>query len=98
MQNQIIVTGGAGYIGSHTVIELIEAGYEPVVIDDFRNSQPWILDRITEISGKPVISYAIDCGDEAAVLGVFEKHREATGVIHFAAYKAVGESMQKPAL
>jgi UDP-glucose 4-epimerase len=98
MQNQIIVTGGAGYIGSHTVIELMEAGYEPVVIDDFRNSQPWILDRIAEISGKPVISYAVDCSDDTAVINVFEKHRGALGVIHFAAYKAVGESMLKPTM
>lgn len=96
MSQEIIVTGGAGYIGSHTVVELINAGYTPIVIDDFRNSQPWILERITEITGKNVIGYAIDCNDEAELNSVFEKHPNALGVIHFAAYKAVGESVQKP--
>ena len=97
MQNQIIVTGGAGYIGSHTVVELIEAGYEPVIIDDFRNSKSWIIDRIEEITGKNVTFYAIDCSDEKAVTEVFDQHKEAVGVIHFAAYKAVGESVKEPA-
>lgn len=98
MQNQIIVTGGAGYIGSHTVVELIEAGYEPIVIDDFRNSKSWIIDRIESITGKNVIFYPVDCTDEQAVLEIFQKHKEATGVIHFAAYKAVGESVQDPVM
>lgn len=98
MSQQIIVTGGAGYIGSHTVVELIGAGYEPIVIDDFRNSKNWILDRIEEITGKKALCYGIDCSDEKAVLEVFQKHKEAVGVIHFAAYKAVGESVQKPTM
>jgi len=98
MSQQIIVTGGAGYIGSHTVVELIGAGYEPIVIDDFRNSKNWILDAIEEITGKKVLCYAIDCSDEKAVLDVFKKHADAIGVIHFAAYKAVGESVQKPTM
>ena len=96
MSQQIIVTGGAGYIGSHTAVDLINAGYEPIVIDDFRNSKNWILDRIEEITGKKVLCYAVDCSDAQAVLAVFQKHKEALGVIHFAAYKAVGESVQKP--
>jgi UDP-glucose 4-epimerase len=95
---EIIVTGGAGYIGSHTVVELIESGYTPVVVDDFRNSKAWIIDRITEITGKPVVSYAIDCTNEAALTDVFKKHANAAGVIHFAAYKAVGESVQNPVM
>jgi len=98
MSNQIIVTGGAGYIGSHTVVELMDAGYEPIIIDDFRNSKNWILDRIEEITGKKVACYSVDCSDEKAVLDVFEKHVDAIGVIHFAAYKAVGESVQKPTM
>jgi len=96
MNNQIIVTGGAGYIGSHTVVELIAAGYEPIIIDDFRNSKDWILERIEEIAGKKVVCYPIDCSNEKAVLDVFNLHSDAVGVIHFAAYKAVGESVQKP--
>jgi UDP-glucose 4-epimerase len=98
MQNQIIVTGGAGYIGSHTVVELIDAGYEPIIIDDFRNSQNWILERIEEITGKKVVCYSVDCANQKDVLDVFQKHRDAKGVIHFAAYKAVGESVQKPTM
>ena len=93
---EIIVTGGAGYIGSDTRVELIEAGYTPVVIDDFRNSQPWIMDRIAEITGKKVTCHTVDCTDEKALTDVFKKHAGAAGVIHFAAYKAVGESVQKP--
>jgi UDP-glucose 4-epimerase len=95
---EIIVTGGAGYIGSHTVVELVEAGYVPVIIDDFRNSQAWIIDRISEITGKPVIFHAVDCTNETALTDVFKKHSSAAGVIHFAAYKAVGESVQKPVM
>src|SRR5687768_11397304 len=97
-QQEIIVTGGAGYIGSHTVVELIEAGYVPVIVDDFRNSKPWIIDRITEITSKPVIFYEVDCTNEKALTDVFKKHAGASGVIHFAAYKAVGESVQKPVM
>ena len=96
MKKQIIITGGAGYIGSHTVVELIEAGFEPVIIDDFRNSRPFILERIAEITGHVPIGYTIDCTDENEVATVFHKHQEAVGVIHFAAYKAVGESVEKP--
>lgn len=96
MQKQIFVTGGAGYIGSHTVLELIEAGYEPIIIDDFRNSQRWIVDRIKEITGQDVICYELDCCNEKGLIEVFKKHADALGVIHFAAYKAVGESVQKP--
>lgn len=98
MAKKIIVTGGAGYIGSHTVVELCAAGYEPVIIDDFRNSQPWIIDRLAEITGKTPLGYAIDCTDEAEVLSVFRNHADIVGVIHFAAYKAVGESVKKPAM
>lgn len=96
MKKQIIVTGGAGYIGSHTVVELIAAGYEPVIIDDFRNSKPFILERIAEITGQVPMGYAIDCADQDEVKAVFAKHPNVLGVIHFAAYKAVGESVEQP--
>ncbi len=93
---QIIVTGGAGYIGSHTVVELVEAGFTPIIIDDFRNSEEFILDRIAEISKQIPIGYRIDCSDELETLAIFEKHSMALGVVHFAAYKAVSESVKFP--
>ncbi|WP_027420597.1 UDP-glucose 4-epimerase GalE [Crocinitomix catalasitica] len=96
MNKKVIVTGGAGYIGSHTVIELIHAGFEPIIIDDFRNSKPWIIDRIQEVSDAKVLFYEVDCQDKDAVETVFKAHPDAAGVIHFAAYKAVGESVDKP--
>jgi len=98
LKNQIVVTGGAGYIGSHTVIELIIAGFEPIIIDDFRNSKPWILDRLEEISGVRSKHYAIDCCDEDALLKIFQENKNIGGVIHFAAYKAVGESVEHPVM
>lgn len=98
MSKKIIVTGGAGYIGSHTVVELLHAGYEPIIIDDFRNSKSWILDRIFELTGKYPLGHAIDCADEKEVLSVFNNYSDVLGVIHFAAYKAVGESVQKPTM
>lgn len=96
MKGKIVVTGGAGYIGSHTVVELINAGYEPVIIDDFRNSKSWIIDQIADITGRVPLGYAIDCTSQADVDAIFHKHRDITGVIHFAAYKAVGESVEHP--
>jgi len=98
MSKKIIVTGGAGYIGSHTVVELFRAGFEPVIIDDFRNSKPWIIDRIAELTGKYPLGHAIDCADEKEVLSVFRNYPDILGVIHFAAYKAVGESVEKPTM
>lgn len=98
LKNQIVVTGGAGYIGSHTVVELIKAGFEPIIVDDFRNSKPWILDRLTEITGVVSKHYAIDCVDEAALRKVFQENKNIGGVIHFAAYKAVGESVDHPVM
>lgn len=96
MSEKIIVTGGAGYIGSHTVVALYEAGYEPVIIDDFRNSQRFIIDRLTKITGKKPIVHDIDCTNEKDVLNVFKSYQNIIGVIHFAAYKAVGESSDEP--
>lgn len=97
MKPSILVTGGTGYIGSHTVVELQQAGYPVVIIDDLSNSQESVLDGIEQLSGIRPTFFAADLKDEAAVRKVFENHTLA-GVIHFAASKAVGESVQKPLL
>ena len=94
--NKILVTGGAGYIGSHAVVELQQAGYQPVIIDNFSNSQESALAGIESILGISVPIYRIDCADETALRGVFQAEPGIAGVIHFAAFKAVGESVEKP--
>ena len=91
----ILVTGGAGYIGSHTVIELIENGYEVVIVDNLCNSKIKVLDRIEMISGVRVKFYEIDCCDKERMRIIFENEK-IDGVIHFAGLKAVGESCQVP--
>jgi UDP-glucose 4-epimerase len=93
---KILVTGGAGYIGSHTVVELYNAGYQPVIIDNFSNSEKSVLGGLKAIMGQPVTLYEGDCSDGRFLEYVFKKERDITGIIHFAAYKAVGESIQKP--
>ena len=95
-QNEyILVTGGAGYIGSHTVVELIQNGKTPVIVDDFRNADPKILKGVEKIVGQSVICFQIDVCDSQAMRAVFEKYN-FVGIIHFAAYKAVGESVDEP--
>lgn len=91
----ILVTGGAGYIGSHTVIELINSGYEVVIVDDFSNSKPTVLDRIEKIAGKRPTFYEANILDGDALRQIFEKE-SIDAVIHYAAFKAVGESVEKP--
>ena len=91
----VLVTGGAGYIGSHTTIELVEAGYEVIIVDDFSNSNPVVIERIEELLGKKVKLYEIDITDKEKLEVVF-KENKIDSVIHFAAYKAVGESVEKP--
>jgi len=93
---KILVTGGAGYIGSHTVVELITAGYTPIILDDFRNSKPFIIGQLKEITGQDVEVCQVDCNNKSAVESVFKAHPDILGVIHFAAYKAVGESVEQP--
>lgn len=95
MEKKIIVTGATGYIGSHTVVELVNAGYMPVLIDNFSNSYQFILHQIETITGKKLSFYDIDCTN-SALESVFEKEENIAGVIHFAAYKAVGESVAQP--
>ena len=94
---KILVTGGAGFIGSHTVVELFNNGDVPIIIDDFRNSDPFILERIKEITGNTPVFYNLDCLDLKGLEDVFEKEKPE-GVVHFAAYKAVGESVEKPVM
>jgi UDP-glucose 4-epimerase len=93
---KILVTGGLGFIGSHTVVELVNAGYEPVIVDDLSNSDPKILDQLARIIGYKPVFHKLDLSNEHDVkeLAVAEPHIQ--GIIHFAAFKAVGESVQKP--
>ena len=95
-KGKILVTGGAGYIGSHAVVELFEAGYEPVIIDNFVNSQESALSGISAILKAEITCHRVDCTDAAALREVFRKEENIAGVIHFAAYKAVGESVKEP--
>lgn len=91
----ILVTGGAGFIGSHTVVELINAGYRPIIIDNFSNSDRQVLDRLQEITGQNISSYDHDYQNEAFLKDVIN-NESVEGIIHFAAHKAVGESVQQP--
>lgn len=92
---KILVTGGAGYIGSHTCVELLEAGYDVVVVDNLYNASPKSLERVKEITGKDLTFYQADILDEEALDKIFDKEK-VDGVIHFAGLKAVGESVAKP--
>ena len=91
----ILVTGGAGYIGSHTVIELLISGYEVIIVDNFYNSHPEVLKRINELSGKEFKFYELDILNKEGLKKIFEEN-SIDAVIHFAGYKAVGESVEKP--
>ncbi|MFP9112403.1 UDP-glucose 4-epimerase GalE [Flavobacterium sp. RHBU_3] len=95
---KILVTGGLGFIGSHTVVELQNVGFDVVVIDDLSNSSVAVLDGIEAITGKKPEFEQIDLRDKAAVQSFFGKYSDVSGVIHFAASKAVGESVQNPLL
>jgi UDP-glucose 4-epimerase len=92
---KILITGGAGYIGSHTAVELWNAGLEPIILDDFSNSHETVLDRLAEITGKRFAFYKGDC-NQREILDQIAQDHQLIGVIHFAAFKAVGESTQQP--
>ena len=91
----ILVTGGAGYIGSHTVVQLLENNQEVVIVDDFSNSDPVVLERIKELTGKDFTFYELNLLEKEKLQDVFEKHA-IEAVIHFAGFKAVGESVAEP--
>lgn len=91
----VLVTGGAGFIGSHTVVELVNAGFSPVIIDNLNNSSESVLTGLKKIIGFDVPFYKADCNDFEVVKDIIVKHK-IEGIIHFAAYKAVGESVEKP--
>lgn len=93
---KILVTGGTGFIGSHTVVELFSAGYEVIIVDDFSNSDPKILDQVEKISGKKPTFVKLDLCIENDVVEFALAHQDIDGIVHFAASKAVGESVQNP--
>ncbi|HEX2616794.1 MAG TPA: UDP-glucose 4-epimerase GalE [Flavobacteriales bacterium] len=96
MGSKVLVTGGAGFIGAHTCVELLAAGHVPVIVDDLRNSHERIMDGIARITGQRVALHRIDCTDAAALERVFAAEEPFTGAIHFAAYKSVNESVAEP--
>lgn len=98
MKHTILVTGGMGFIGSHTAVELIEAGYDVVIVDDLSNSNIKVLDGIRAITGVTPAFEQVDLKDKDATENVFKKYPNIDGIIHFAASKAVGESVEKPLL
>ncbi len=95
---KVIVTGGTGYIGSHTIVDLMENGFDVVCIDNLSRSSEYALTGIEKITGKKPVFYNIDLCDNDAALNVFAEHKDAVGIIHFAALKSVGESVEKPLL
>ncbi len=96
--HKILVTGGAGYIGSHTIVDLLEKGFEVVSIDNHINSFPASIDAVQDFTGKKVHHYEVDLCDMNATEKVFQSHSDIVGIIHFAALKAVGESVEQPML
>ncbi|MCB0704686.1 MAG: UDP-glucose 4-epimerase GalE [Saprospiraceae bacterium] len=94
--NKILVTGGCGYIGSHTIIDLLEQGFSVISLDNYVNSDPEVLDWIEQISGVRVPNFNVDLVDREAVVNLFKQHPDIQGVIHFAALKSVGESVEQP--
>lgn len=96
MANKILVTGGTGYIGSHTVVELIERGFETIIVDDLSNSSVEVIDNIEKITGIRPLFEQFDISDLDKTEAFFNKYANISAIVHFAAYKAVGESVQKP--
>ena len=93
---KILVTGGTGFIGSHTVVELQQSGYDVVIVDNLYNSKEMVVDRIEAITGVRPVFYCADVLDKPALSAIFDKEGPIEAVIHFAGYKAVGESTRKP--
>lgn len=95
---KILVTGGAGFIGSHTVVALWEAGYEPVIVDNFSNSQQWVVDNIRELTHSEIKCYEVDCCNSNQMRKILRAEGQFFGIIHFAAFKSVSESVKHPTL
>ncbi len=95
---KILVTGGCGYIGSHTIVDLIENGYEVISVDNNARSNPVILKGVEQITGKKIKNYKVDLCNYDDTCAIFQENTDIAGIIHFAAYKAVGESVEKPLL
>jgi len=93
---KILVTGGCGYIGSHTIVDLLENGFDVISIDDNSRSTRYLIDGIEKITGKKVKNYKVDLKDYNDTRAVFQENEDISGIIHFAAYKAVGESVEEP--
>ena len=93
---KILVTGGCGYIGSHTIVDLLENGFDVISIDDNSRSTKYLLDGVAKITGKKVKNYNVDLKDFNDTRAVFQENEDISGIIHFAAYKAVGESVEQP--
>ena len=96
IKDKILVTGGCGYIGSHTIVDLIDHGYEVVSADNLSNADLKVLDGIEAITGRRVKNYQVDLADKEACLSMFQELGSVKGIIHFAAYKSVGESVEQP--
>lgn len=96
IMGKILVTGGVGYIGSHTVVELQQSGFQVIIVDDLSNSMIEVLDNIAAITGTKPEFEQFDLADSSLTADFFSRHPDISGIIHFAAYKAVGESMEKP--
>lgn len=96
--SKILVTGGCGYIGSHTIVDLVQNGYEVISIDNNSRSNPVILKGVEQITGKKIKNYKVDLCNFDETFAVFHENEDISGIIHFAAYKAVGESVERPLL
>ena len=93
---KILVTGGCGYIGSHTIVDLMENGYDVISVDNNSRSIHSLLEGVEKITGKKIKNYKVDLCNFDDTFAIFQENNDITGIIHFAAYKAVGESVEKP--
>src|SRR5690242_5228208 len=94
--SKILVTGGCGYIGSHTIVDLVENGFDVISVDNNSRSNPRILEGVEKITGRTVKNYKVDLCNFDDTFAIFQENEDIKGIIHFAAFKAVGESVQKP--
>src|SRR5436305_15103323 len=96
--SKILVTGGCGYIGSHTIVDLVENGFDVISVDNNSRSSPRILEGVEKITGKKIKNYKVDLCNFDDTYAIFQENNDISGIIHFAAYKAVGESVEKPVM